>query len=65
VLGLVYLLCWSGAHVVGLCADSSVWPFLHLLGFVRLYRCNRFVGLVALSLLHPEATSAGIVFAAN
>jgi hypothetical protein len=22
VLGLVYLLCWSGAHVVGLCADG-------------------------------------------
>eukprot|EP00267_Zea_mays_P026056 XP_008654001.1 testis-specific gene A8 protein-like [Zea mays] len=32
-------------------------------GFVRLYHCSRFVALVALSLLHPEATSAGIVFA--
>jgi hypothetical protein len=50
MLAKVYLLCWTGAYILGLGADSLVWSFLLLLRFVRL--C-------------PRATSARMVFAVD
>jgi hypothetical protein len=50
MLGQVYLLCWTGAYIVGLGADSLVWSFLLLLRFVRM--C-------------PRATSVRMVFAVD